>query len=272
MDTTVPISKKEYLLHLIPFFVYLAFTIYLFSFSPNDRLQYVDSLHSNVIMPLNYFKVLHVLTYGILMFQFFRKKRSQWPTDRRIYLSLLLVVYGLTALVLSFLTAFNYPYRFFIFYLLTSSIITWVLAYVLWAKPKLLSEWQQKYFHSTLKKEDMQRIAQKIQQFMSTPSHIIKRDMNLHQLCELIGEKKHHVSQTLSKEMQTTFSKLINQHRIAFAKSLLADPTKQDLKILAIAIDSGFSNKSTFNRAFAKYANCTPSQYRAQQQKQGANN
>ncbi len=272
IDTVEHISIKEYGIHLLPFLTYLGFTCFLLTFNATARLEYVHQNYATIIVPLNYFKVVHVLFYGGLMLWYIRYKPKGKSKERRLYLQVILLIYGLTALVLTYLTACQYSYTSFIFYLLTSSLFVCILGYILWMKPQLLKSWRPKYLSSSLDENDLNHISEKILQLMNASEYFTKRDLNLNQLCQIIGERKHHVSQTFSDKLDTTFNQLLNQNRIEFAKSLLADTDKQNLKILAIAIESGFTSKSTFNRAFTKYANCTPSQYRIQQQKQGANN
>ncbi|MCK5076853.1 MAG: AraC family transcriptional regulator, partial [Calditrichia bacterium] len=45
------------------------------------------------------------------------------------------------------------------------------------------------------------------------------------------------------------------------AKTNLVDPKKRHLTILALALDSGFNSKSSFNNVFKKHLKITPSQY-----------
>jgi AraC-like DNA-binding protein len=50
-----------------------------------------------------------------------------------------------------------------------------------------------------------------------------------------------------------------NAKRIRLASKLLL--AKQNASISEIAMQVGFNNMSNFNRAFRKYAGCTPSEY-----------
>jgi AraC-like DNA-binding protein len=83
---------------------------------------------------------------------------------------------------------------------------------------------------------------------------------------ERLGISRHNFSQLLSEGLGTTFYDLINFHRIEFAKVYLRDAKYDNAKILHIAFDSGFSNKSTFIRNFKKLTGQTPSEYRTSTQ------
>lgn len=58
------------------------------------------------------------------------------------------------------------------------------------------------------------------------------------------------------------FRAFLNHHRVAEARRLLADETRDD-KLIAIALDSGFASLASFNRAFRAIEGCSPSAYRA---------
>lgn len=68
------------------------------------------------------------------------------------------------------------------------------------------------------------------------------------------------------------FRSFLNGYRVEEAKRRLRDPASAGDKIVAVALDSGFSSLASFNRAFRQVAGCAPSEYRAQaaQQPDGA--
>jgi AraC-like DNA-binding protein len=59
------------------------------------------------------------------------------------------------------------------------------------------------------------------------------------------------------------FRNFLNGYRVEEAKRRLRDPATAGEKILAVALDSGFSSLASFNRVFRQLAGCTPSEYRA---------
>ena len=54
----------------------------------------------------------------------------------------------------------------------------------------------------------------------------------------------------------------VNAHRIAAAKSRLADPIEARISISTIAYDIGFASLGPFNRAFKEEAGVSPSEWR----------
>ena len=58
------------------------------------------------------------------------------------------------------------------------------------------------------------------------------------------------------------FSDFLNRHRIAEAKTLLADPAQVDIPVLTIAMDLGYGSLAPFNRAFREATSQTPTDFR----------
>ena len=259
------LSATTYLLHAIPFLLYLMFTLYMLQYSGAQRITNASNHYQSTINLLNYGKVLHVLFYAVLIYRFITDKRKAWVLEQKIYLVLLVGIYVVTSVLLTCLTAFSNSYEHFILYFLSTSTLVLFVGYSFYFRPEWLNRFVLKYANSGLEHSDMQRIVHKTNQFFALPENIIDSTVDLDMFCKQIGEKKHHVSQTLSNELNTSFRNLLNQQRVEYAKTILLDPTKAGLKILAVAFDSGFTNKSTFNRAFRKFEGCTPNEFREKQ-------
>ena len=58
------------------------------------------------------------------------------------------------------------------------------------------------------------------------------------------------------------FPSYVNAHRIAAAKTRLADPGEARVSISTIAYDIGFASLGPFNRAFKEEAGVSPSEWR----------
>lgn len=72
----------------------------------------------------------------------------------------------------------------------------------------------------------------------------------------------HHISNILNKHLSKNFNNFVNEYRVEEAKVHLTNSNKPVLTIEAIGFDCGFGSKASFNRAFKKHTNFTPSQYR----------
>jgi AraC-like DNA-binding protein/mannose-6-phosphate isomerase-like protein (cupin superfamily) len=75
-----------------------------------------------------------------------------------------------------------------------------------------------------------------------------------------IGFSKYYFSRLFKQYTEYTFCDYLTIRRIRAAKEMLADA---DCSIMDIAMNTGFSSISTFNRVFKETEGCTPSAFRA---------
>ena len=66
------------------------------------------------------------------------------------------------------------------------------------------------------------------------------------------------------------FNSFVNHYRIAEARAALCDPLQNEVPVLTIALDTGFSSLGPFNRAFKAETGLTPTEYRRQAGGKGA--
>ncbi|MEO1242546.1 MAG: helix-turn-helix domain-containing protein [Pseudomonadota bacterium] len=79
-------------------------------------------------------------------------------------------------------------------------------------------------------------------------------------LATATGLSKHHLSEVLNRHAGKNFYEFINGYRVDFVRKRLAEDSNQ--KILTMALEAGFSSKSTFNAIFKQFTGQTPTQYR----------
>lgn len=85
-------------------------------------------------------------------------------------------------------------------------------------------------------------------------------NLTLEEVADSIGFSKYHFARLFRQYTSFTFCDYLNYRRIKVAEELLTQP---NLSITEVALQSGFSSISTFNRLFKLQKNCTPSQFRA---------
>lgn len=83
--------------------------------------------------------------------------------------------------------------------------------------------------------------------------------ITMENVAKFAGFSKYYFSRIFKEHYQMSFPEYIASLRVAKATELLENSS---LSILEIAMQSGFSNLSSFNRAFKEIHNCTPSQFR----------
>ncbi|MDD4850687.1 MAG: AraC family transcriptional regulator [Gemmiger sp.] len=94
---------------------------------------------------------------------------------------------------------------------------------------------------------------------ISQISHTYRENIQLSTVAAQLGVSECHLSRILSNGTGVRFREYVNSLRVADAQRLLS---ASELSILEVALECGFQNLRTFNRAFLAYAQCTPKEYR----------
>jgi AraC-like DNA-binding protein len=74
----------------------------------------------------------------------------------------------------------------------------------------------------------------------------------------------HNLSEILNTRLNQNFYDFINRYRVEEVKKRLSENDSGKFSLIAIAFDSGFNSKSSFNTIFKKLTGVTPSQFRNQ--------
>lgn len=118
------------------------------------------------------------------------------------------------------------------------------------------------YKNSSLTVEDRNSYKNKIIAYMNKEKPYLDYNLNQAQLASKLEISTHHFSEILHFSFEQNFYNFINSYRILEVQKLITNPKYQDSKILAIAFESGFKSKTSFNRIFKKHTGMTPSEYR----------
>ncbi|MDO5978897.1 AraC family transcriptional regulator [Flavivirga spongiicola] len=86
-------------------------------------------------------------------------------------------------------------------------------------------------------------------------------NLNLRMLAASLDIKEKELSKLINQYSETNFYHFINRFRVNEFKSLLQSPKAEQLSILGLAQEAGFSSKSTFYTAFKTIEGMTPKQY-----------
>ena len=86
--------------------------------------------------------------------------------------------------------------------------------------------------------------------------------LSVNSLAQKLSIAPRYLSQVINEQLNKNFSEFVNGYRVEEAKKILADPKKLDYSMTDVAFEVGFNTKEVFNRAFKKYTEITPSQYR----------
>lgn len=120
------------------------------------------------------------------------------------------------------------------------------------------------YAKSSLTKEESQEQLKRLRVYMQDEKPYLDGKLSLNQVAEKLEISPNHLSQVINENLNRNFFDFVNSYRVELVKQKLADPANERFTILALAYDSGFSSKSSFNEVFKKFTQMTPSQYQKQ--------
>lgn len=275
------------LFHFIPFLVFFVISVIhreeplvsdLRSFFVSDKL-----ISLRIIYGASFF--LSITLYSI--FSFIEIKKHQDNLKNLVsYTSGVITLNWLKIISISFYTAYfvffisgglnmigNYipfdPY-FIIFGFIT--LFTFVYSFYGIKQPAIFGEEirqpadekkeSEKYAKSGLKEQQAKAYLEKLIVFAEKEKPYLDRDLSIHDLSGLTGIPRHYITQILNERHKKSFFTFINEFRVKEVITRLEDPRNNNFTILAIAYDSGFNSKTTFNSIFKSQTGMTPSKYR----------
>lgn len=112
--------------------------------------------------------------------------------------------------------------------------------------------------------KDWTRAKERLLAFMEEQEPHLDPDLSLAGLAERLDTDARSLSQLINQGFEQSFFDFINSQRIDYACQRLRTTTSKERNVTEIMYESGFNSKSSFNTAFKKYTQMTPSQYRKQ--------
>ena len=115
---------------------------------------------------------------------------------------------------------------------------------------------------SPIKTEKIAQLKEQLQKLMAEEQVFRDPELNLDKLAQQLDSSTHALSHYINTYEGCNFPDWLNRFRVGYACQLLHDPQFAQLKIAALAYESGFNTLSVFNGAFKKVVGCTPSEFR----------
>ncbi len=279
------IKIRKHVPHLIPFFLFLLYQIpyYLLSGATKNEMlitrsnlifesQFLIEITNSISFAIPWLMILHLSVYASLTHRLIKNFDFRgFSLDPKRLSNL--VVYGFYGFILCFASyyimvyGFSYVriYDYYISFAMSGFIFG--LGYMCLVKPELANGFisdhleKDKYSNSGLTEEQAEKLKLRLRDLMEKEELFLNSNLKLTDLAEKLNESKHHVSQVLNEELNTTFSNFVNQYRINSAQNLLKK-NSDTLNMFGVAKESGFNNKTTFNLAFKRHTGCTPTEFK----------
>jgi AraC-like DNA-binding protein len=109
--------------------------------------------------------------------------------------------------------------------------------------------------------EDYKDEMEKIVHFFETEKPFLNKELNINQVSVALDIPSRELSFIINNHFGQRFNDFLNKHRIEYITKKINKEYLSNFTIEAIASEAGFASKSTFNLAFKKQHQCTPSEY-----------
>ncbi len=109
---------------------------------------------------------------------------------------------------------------------------------------------------------DMERLLKKLLVFMDEEKPHLNPELTIQELSGKVNIQKHHLTYIINHGLNKNFFNFVNEYRVEEFKRKAANPNLNHLTLLALAFDSGFNSKSSFNNIFKNITGQTPSEFK----------
>ncbi|GAB2526759.1 AraC family transcriptional regulator [Microbulbifer agarilyticus] len=103
---------------------------------------------------------------------------------------------------------------------------------------------------------------EKVRKGMEISRLYLRKNLNVEYFSSEIDLPAKDVSTVINRHFGTNFFEYVNSYRIEAAKVLLSDPSKCDMTVLDVLLESGFNSKSAFHRFFNRLVGMSPTEFR----------
>lgn len=267
------------LLHFLPTFllmVYMIFTVYAFTGSEKilqmlNRLQEgLNPGDSTKLVLMVILKALSLAVYAYFVHRIISKNTFDLPQKTRIWQKNMYIIHVSYVVVyiiygLLIMAGQNSGIMFHAPIILMSAMVLYV-GYAANVQPDVFSGCYAytnrlfpKYVKSGLTHSLSHELKENLIGLFENEKLYRNNDINLDMVAEKLDTTRHNASQLINEHFNMTFHQFVNSYRIKEAQELLK--SEEERNIIDIAYEVGYNNKVSFNKAFKKNTDLTPSQY-----------
>lgn len=291
--------KKKCLLHFIPILVLVIIKLFILIYDANQE-GFKETQNGYLVINFQWkyldpvvalFSMLQMLIYLVLSFQLlytYREKITHffsntfklelnWLHNFLIVYTILYIYYSIQIVVNATIVDLSWIQEWW-YYLLSGLVIIYIgikgfftdlsklkgieIGSFLDQKKNLLHK-EIKTIEVTNSKLNEKVLVNKIfiEDYFKINKPFLEPDLTLVGLSKKLSISREELSETINKGFNLKFNDFINQYRVEEFKSKLSQGQNKQLSLLGIAYECGFNSKATFNRAFKKSTNKSPSEY-----------
>jgi len=247
-DGPIPISITQIITY-VQAFVYLGFSFYMVRRYQQQAKQNLSDFNPEIF---RWIWALLILTLSVWSFKSVSSSETLYFLSITSDIIIIFLIYGVA------LAQWRNP-RLFIINKIEAIVTQQIVSKETESKPE-----QDKHNSGALDVSTRDCILKDVKQYMENKHAFKDNQLNLISLSELVGVSTHHLSEVLNQHEGKNFYQFVNDYRVKYVCEHLKLDNKP--KIIELALDAGFSSKSTFNAVFKQFTGLSPTQYRQKAQ------
>lgn len=126
----------------------------------------------------------------------------------------------------------------------------------------IILEEEKKEHPLAINEEEYDETLSKLRTYMTDEKPFLNPALTIQDISNVIAVPVRDLSLLINHKLEQHFYDFINSYRIEYAMDILKDGTKNKVTISEILYEAGFNSKSSFNTAFKKHTEHTPTSYR----------
>ena len=266
------------LLHLIPTLLFFFYAAPIYMLSGEEKLQLLldrfDTGRSLFDIVIIVFKLLSLIIYGYFIGRVYAKakKSANLTLENRVWQRNLFVIHIMFVSCYAVYGAFlanNITYGpTYHLPVISMALMVMYIGYSANIQPNVFcglytygNQLFLKYEKSGLTQSLSKELRENLIRLFDIEKIYKENDISLEMIAERLNTTRHNASQVINEHFDMSFHELVNSYRIHEAKDILNNDSKKNLNIIDVAYEVGYNNKVTFNKAFKKNTNLTPSEY-----------
>lgn len=250
-------DKTHYHFNLLHFIPFLLFAAYYFG-GPYLNIKNDSFLSALVAVA----QCIHLVVYSLLMYPKDAVKLAKIMKWKRLITFSFMGYTGTFLFYYLLVWTGNLKIEYDYMISMASSFFIYFVGYQSFRNPDVLKTLEgNKYSKTQLTDAASLSILKTIENHMVTNKPYLDGDLKLHQLAEQLSLSTNQISQVINEQLGLSFSDYINKYRVTEAMQILTDPTTAKIKLIHLAMDVGFNNKASFNNAFKRLNQCTPTEF-----------
>ncbi len=222
------------------------------------------------LYPLNYYSIYGIARFSLLLFALLTYSsisRNEQTLEWLKKISFILIIHSFILIIINTIDFFFYEIISYYYINLINTMLVFFLGFFTIRYGKIYQEFSEhttvkgNYEKSGLSYESAALLLNSLETLMTEKHFYRKQGITQREVAEAIGSSTNHLSQALNQIRKEKFTEYLNRYRVEDVKTRIENNEQERFTLLAIAEQSGFGSKASFNTVFRKHTGTTPSEY-----------